>query len=635
MSGAVLKQRLMAILAADVAGYSRLMAADEQATVEALEAARKVFASQIGNRQGRVIDMAGDSVLAVFETATGAVTGALAIQDELEAAAGRLPEDRRMRFRMGVHLGDVIEKADGTVFGDGVNVAARLQALAEPGGVLVSEIVQQAVRDRMSAGFEDRGEHAVKNIARPVHVYRVTPEAPATQAASNATKTVAPPGRRRNWQFVALGFLLSVLASGVWIAAGTSAADMREWIMSALGRRATQASSAPATIAVMPFANQSGDAKRDYLSDGVTEDIISALGRFSGIRVMSKNAVQGFKGKAPTPQEIRDELGARYVVQGSVREAAGKLRVAVELSDADKGVLLWSERYDGDGAQIFEIQDRIVKNLVGALAVKLTRIEEQRVFTKPTDSLEAHDLVLRARSLLDRSERGANREARTLLARAEKLSPEYAEIMTALCDAELQRALYGWIEDASEGMTRAEQFCKRALASPDQRAHTRAHALLASIHSNQNRLEEALFHSERAIELNASDSTALFRRGGALLYAGRIDESIAAMEAAKRFEPHPSPGEGFNLAVAYYVAGRYGDSLTQTDAVLARAPSVIGVLAVRAAALAQLGNADQARRAADQVRRLSPDFQVENFGTRFADPKYTASVQEGLRKAGL
>jgi TolB-like protein/class 3 adenylate cyclase/Tfp pilus assembly protein PilF len=635
VTGAELKQRLMAILAADAAGYSRLMAADEHATVEALEAARKVFASQIGTRQGRVIDMAGDSVLAVFETATGAVTAALAIQGELEAAAGGVAENRRMRFRMGIHLGDVIEKADGTVFGDGVNVAARLQALAEPGGVLVSDIVQQAVRDRMSAGFEDRGEHAVKNIARPVHVYRVAAEAPATQTASNATKTVTQAGRRRNWQFVALGFLLSVLASGVWIATGTSAGDLREWILSALGRRATQASAAPATIAVMPFANQSGDAKRDYLSDGVTEDIISALGRFSGIRVMSKNAVQGFKGKAPTSQEIRDELGARYVVQGSVREAAGKLRVAVELSDTDKGVLLWSERYDGDGAQIFEIQDRIVKNLVGALAVKLTRIEEQRVFTRPTDSLEAHDLVLRARSLLDRGERGANREARTLLARAEKLSPEYAEIMTSLCDAELQRALHGWIEDAVEGMRRAEQFCKRALASPDQRAHTRAHALLASIYSNQNRLEEALHHSERAIELNASDSAALYRRGAALLYAGRIEEAIAAMETAKRFEPHPSSGEAYNLAIAYYVAGRYRDALTQAEAALARSPSLVGVIAVRVAALAQLGNADEARQAADQVRRLSPDFKTENYGTRFADPKYTASLQAGLRKAGL
>jgi tetratricopeptide (TPR) repeat protein len=207
--------------------------------------------------------------------------------------------------------------------------------------------------------------------------------------------------------------------------------------------------------------------------------------------------------------------------------------------------------------------------------------------------------------------------------------------MTALCDAELQRALFGWIEDASEGMTRAEQFCKRALASPDQRAHTRAHALLTSIYSNLNRVEEALFHSERAIELNASDSTALFRRGGALLYAGRIDESIAALETAKRFEPHPSPGEGFNLAVAYYVAGRYRDALTQADAALARSPSFVGVLAVRVAALAQLGNADEARRAADQVRRLNPEFRTENVGTRFADPKYAASLQEGLRKAGL
>jgi len=605
------RRRLEAILAADAAGYSRLMTADEDATVAALDAARNVFKLRIEGNQGRVIDMAGDSVLAVFETAIGAVSAALAIQKELESAADTTPEDRRMRFRIGVHLGDVIEKADGTIYGDGVNIAARLQTLAEPGGITVSGMVQETVRDRIAASFEDQGEHTVKNIARPVRVFRV---------ADGGTKKGVQPGRWRTWRVLASAALLLALAIGVWVA---------------IERKPSQAPSARASIAVMPFANQSGDAKRDYFSDGITEDIINALGRFSGVMVISHNAVQAYKGRPIAPGQLSRELGVRYIAQGSVRQADGKLRVVVELSDAQKGTQLWSERYEGTGAEVFEIQDRIVKNIVGALAVKLTRIEQQRAFSKPTESLEAYDLVLQARSLLERTERGANREARALLARAQKLSPEYAEILITLADAEMQRALYGWVEDVEEAMRRAEALCKRVLASSDQHAHTRAHAVMAAIYSNQNRFEEALSHSERAIELNASDSRALYRRGMALLYVGRIDESIAAYELAKRFEPQPGVGDANSLTVAYYVAGRFREALALADTLLTSAPHHVSLNAIRAASLAQLGEIDEARRAADQVRRYSPLFQVENWGTRFTNPEYTAKVREGLRKAGL
>ncbi len=602
------------------------MTADEDATVTALDAARSVFKAQVEANQGRVIDTAGDSVLALFETAIGAVSAALAIQQELESSAHATPEDRRMRFRIGVHLGDVIEKADGTIYGDGVNIAARVQTLAEPGSITVSGMVQETVRDRIAASFEDQGEHAVKNIARPVHVYRVV---------GGAAGKVSRPRQRRTWRVVAPLALLLATSIGTWIAIADSAKDARASLATLFGKKPSNLASVRASIAVMPFANQSGDPQRDYFSDGITEDVINALGRFSGVMVMSRNAVQAYKGRPVTHAEISRELGVRYIVEGSVRQADGKLRVVVELSDADKGTQLWSERYEGAGAEVFEIQDRIVKNIVGALAVKLTRIEEQRVFSKPTDSLEAYDLVLRARSLLNLSERSSNREARALLARAQKVSPEYAEIITAFCEAEFQRAIYGWIEDATEGIRRAEELCKRVLASTDHHAHARAHALIAAIYGNQARFEEALSHTERAIELNASDSTALYGRGATLLSVGRIDEAIAAMETAKRFEPHPSAGAGLYLAIAYYLAERYREALAQADALLTRTPHHVTLTAIRAATLAQLGDADEARRAADQVRRFSPLFEVENFGTRFANPAYTARLHDGLRKAGL
>jgi adenylate cyclase len=600
------------------------MAADEDATVAALDAARYVFRARIEANQGRIIDMAGDSVLAVFETATGAVSAALAIQKELESSADATPQDRRMRFRIGIHLGDVIEKADGTIYGDGVNIAARLQALAEPAGVTVSSMVQEAVRDHVSASFDDQGEHEVKNIARPVHVYRVDSSAHGVTAVRGGAAVLVQRTRRLGWRILAPVAMLLAVAIGACIAVADSAQHVRVSLATWFGKKPSYSASERASIAVLPFANQSGDPKRDYFSDGITEDVINALGRFSGVMVISRNAVQAYKARPVTSAEISRELGVRYIAQGSVREADGKLRVVVELSDAQKGAQLWSERYEGAGADVFEIQDRIVRNIVGALAVKLTRIEQQRVFTIPTDSLEAYDLVLRARSLLERDNRGANREARDLLARAQKLAPEYAEIYSALGQAEVQRAQYGWIEDAAEGLKRAEELGRRVLASPDQRAHARGHALIAFVYGYQHRFEEALIHAERAIELNASDSMAVYRRGSALLFVGRIDEAIVAMESAKRYEPHA--GTRINLALAYHVAGRYRDALAEVDRLLTRAPQLATLHAIRAATLSQLGYADEARRAVEQVRRLSPYFQVENYGTGFTNPEHTANA---------
>lgn len=499
-------------------------------------------------------------------------------------------------------------------------------------GVIVGDdaLTQAIIKLRKALGDDAHQPKYIETISKRGYrliapVEGVTPSGPV-QAAPQ------PFARRHRAAIAAVAGTLVVGVAAVLAMPQIAKLVSMPWPIAADTRGGAQSAGFP-TVAVLPLSNLSGDSKRDYFSDGVTEDIINALGRFSGVRVMSRNAVYGFKGKAPSPQTIRTELGARYIVQGSVREADGKVRVAVELSDADKGAQLWSERYDGEGTQLFEIQDKIAKHIVGKLHVKLTQLEQQRVFSKPTESLEAYDLVLRARSLIGRQERTANREARALLGQAQKLAPDYADVLTTQCRAEFQRAMYGWVEDVAEGARRAEELCKRALATPDPRFHTQAHAAIASIYSNQNRYEEALRHAERAIALNASDSTALYRSGGTLLYVGRIDEAIAAMETARRFEPHSF--DGYNLAVAYYVAGRYPEALAQTDALLTHIPDNASLHAIRAATLSQLGKGDEARRAADQVRRFSPTFRVEYFGNRFADPQYTHKLQEGARNAGL
>ncbi|MGH8674078.1 MAG: winged helix-turn-helix domain-containing protein [Burkholderiales bacterium] len=502
-------------------------------------------------------------------------------------------------------------------------------------GVIVGDdaLTQAIIKLRKALGDDAHHPKYIETISK--RGYRLI--APVVQGGKPPPSVMAARASflRRNRVVIAAAGAIVALTVGALLAFPEIARTVgMPWPIVADTKGGAVATSLP-TVAILPLANLSGDPKREYFSDGVTEDIINALGRFSGVRVMSRNAVQGFKGKSPSPQTIRNELGARYIVQGSVREADGKVRVAVELSDAEQGALLWSERYDAEGTQLFEIQDRIVKNIVGNLQVKLTQLERTRVFTRPTDSLEAYDLVLRARSLLDRSERSANREARALLARAQKLAPEYGEIFTELGEADFQRGTYGWMEDASEGMRRAEEFAQRALASVDPRAHTRAHALLATISSQRGQFEEALGHTVRAIELNPSDSRALYRRGGVLLYVGRIDEAIAVLETASRFEPRSIAGAGINLVIAYYTAGRYREALAEADALVARTPHLDFLHAARAAALSQLGKADEARQAADQVRRFNPYFQVENFGTRFVNPEHTTRLQEGLRKAGL
>jgi len=302
-----LRQRLAAILAADVAGYSRLMAADERGTVAALEAARILFRGQIESNQGRVIDMAGDSVLAVFDTASGAVGAALAIQQSLHGASSDVPEERRMRFRIGVHLGDVIEKADGAVYGDGVNIAARIESLADPGGVAVSDAVRAAVRGKVPAGFDDLGKQTVKNIAQPVRVYRLRPAGPGE------TKPAPPVGH-----------------------IDLSLPDKP-------------------SIAVLPFANMSADPEQEFFVDGVTEDIITELSRFHSLFVIARNSTFTYKGKAVDVRTVSKELGVRYVLEGSIRRAGDRIRVTTQLVDALTGSHVWAEKYDRDVEDVFAV----------------------------------------------------------------------------------------------------------------------------------------------------------------------------------------------------------------------------------------------------------------------------------------
>ena len=367
------QRRLSAILAADVVGYSRHMQRDAQATVRALNERRAIFAERAAARGGRIVNAPGDSILAEFPSVIDAVESAVEIQKEIAARNAAIANAaERMQFRIGINLGDVIVE-DGALYGDGVNIAARLESLADYGGIALSASAYDQVRDKLAYRIVDRGTEQVKNIARPVRVYAVDMSEIGVKARRKAF-----PRRALLW------------VAGV-VVVGAAAAFALPWFTE------RQAPQQAATIAVLPFANHSADPKREFFSDGLTEDIINALGRFSAIRVIAYNTVQAYKMRVAAPEQIMRELGVRYLVLGSVREAGGTLRINVELSDAAKGTLLWSGRYDGPGREVFTMQDRIVGDIVGTLAVKLNAIEQQRAAMKPPESLEAYELVLRAR----------------------------------------------------------------------------------------------------------------------------------------------------------------------------------------------------------------------------------------------
>jgi TolB-like protein/DNA-binding winged helix-turn-helix (wHTH) protein/Flp pilus assembly protein TadD len=495
-----------------------------------------------------------------------------------------------------------------------------------PGVVVGDDALTQAIiKLRKALGDDAQQPRYIETI--PKRGYRlVASVAPAHDAASPAPAPSLPSPRRRAWIVATVGIGLLVVLLLAWTRA------RMPWPIGADPHVAAE--SAVPVVAVLPFG-YSGEPRREYLGDGITEDIISGLGRFSGLRVMSRNAVQGFKGRAAPPEVVRDQLKARYVVLGAVRELDGRLRVSVELSDAQKGVLLWSERFDGAGLDLLEIQDRIVRSIVASLRVRLTQIEQRRAFSRPTDSLEAYDLVLRARALLARVDRVSNREARVLLEQALKLAPDFGDALVYLGEAEIQRALFGWVEDPSVAIHRAEELALRVLASPDSNSHARAHLLLARFHSNMGRAEEARKHADRALEANPADPDGLYWKGVGLLYVGRLEESVAAMEEARRYDPELNAASAVNLAVGYFMVGRYGDAIALADVYLARTPRDVSLHAVKAASFARLGDLQAARESAAQVRRFNPYYQTRFAGERFARAEDRLSFRSALLEAGL
>ena len=565
MSSAELKQKLAAILAADVAGYSRLMGTDERATVAALDAARALFRAQIESNQGRVIDMAGDSVLAVFETATGAVTAALAAQRELNASSSSAPEDRRMRFRIGVHLGDVIEKTDGTIYGDGVNIAARLEALAEPGGVMVSESVRTAVRGKVTAAFEDKGEQAVKNIAHLVRAFSVRADGDAAARPAPAASEV-----------------------------DLSLPDKP-------------------SIAVLPFNNMSGDPEQEYFTDGISEDIITELSRFQSLFVIARTSSFTYKGKAVDVKQVGKELGVRYVLEGSIRKAANRVRVTAQLIDTLTGRHIWAEKYDRVLEDIFAVQEEVTECIVGAIAPQVDAAETLRSRRRP-GNLTAYELAVHAYALAAESQQKSDvatrDEALRLGREALALDAQSVHALSAVAYAQWLHVVWRTTGDRHAAWREAMDALMRAIAiAPSSTLHA-MRALLLAFAPGGGRWDEARIEAELAWRLNPQDSLALGPCGYVLANAGQPVEGIRLLERALRINPR-DPGAFFihaNLANAHVAAREYAKGLEWARRATGAAPNYGEAFLHTAALHVGLGDIDKAKAALERARALAPEF---------------------------
>ena len=582
-----LRQRLAAILAADAAGYSRLMSADERATVAALDAARGVFKARIEANQGRVIDMAGDSVLAVFETAIGAVSAALAVQKVLCKISDLQPQAQRMCFRIGVHLGDVMEKADGTVYGDGVNIAARLQGLAEPGGITVSESVRTAVRTKVAAGFEDQGEQRVKNISEPVRAFRIRVDGAFTKKPGAAE------------------------------AAGRAKSDRP-------------------SIAVLPFQNMSGEADQEYFSDGITEDLITDLSKLSGLLVIARNSTFTYKGHPVDVRQIGREFDVSHVLEGSVRRAGGRVRITAQLIESINGHHVWAQRYDRNLEDVFAIQDEITREIVTALDVRLLRGEQAAGWRKSLRRPEALDAYYRGLDLFNRVTREANAEATHCFEQVVALEPESPLGHLGKAWTELSAFRYGWSDSAPESLKRAAELAGQALELDEQCAD--AHALLGYYHLLAGAHDKAAAAGERAVALNPNHADNAANLACSYAVADQPAEAIPLLQRAIRLSPIYPTWYLNILGFANLRVERYDEAETALKLALQREPGNARCRMLLAWVFHSRGRMDEARREAQEILRHDPAFRLKDAEPALAiikDRKLVADYFAVLRELGL
>jgi len=590
MANPRVERRLAAILAADVAGYSRLMGADEEGTLAALKAYRReVIDLKLTEHRGRIVRIIGDGLLVEFASVVAAVRWAVEVQRAIGERNSGLPQDKRIEFRMGINAGDII--IDGIdIWGDGVNVAARLEALAEPGGICVSSRVQEDVHGSVEVAFEDIGEQQLKNIARPVRVYRVQ--------LNGATKT-AP---------------------------------------------ALQPSHKP-SIVVLPFNNMSGDSEQEYFADGMVEEITTALSRTRWLFVIARNSSFTYKGRAVDVKQVGRELGVRYALEGGVRKAADRVRITAQLIDASTGAHLWADRFDGSLEHIFELQDQVTASVVGAIAPRLEQAEVERAKHKPTESLDAYDYFLRGIASLHSWTKESNDEALRLFNKAIELDPDFASAYGMASWCYVRRKGSRWMTDRVQETAEAARLGRRAveLGWDDPVALAWGGFSLAYVVHD---VEVGATLIDRALLLNPNLAEAWHFSGWVRIYIGQPEIAIEHLAHAMRLSPvDPLTFVALMaIAFAHFFAGRYNDASLWAEKALAASPPRLRekavyhpALLIAAASNALAGRLEEAQNAIAQSRQISPTAHISNLKNQIPlrRPDDLVRYAEGLRKAGL
>ncbi len=629
------KRKLTAILSADVAGYSRLMAEDESATVKTLETYKEVMSTLVMQNRGRVIDAPGDNLLAEFTSVVDAVQCAVAVQKEFQARNAELPENRRMEFRIGINLGDVIEEGD-RIYGDGVNIAARLEALADPGGICVSKTAFDQIETKLPLGYEYLGEQTIKNIPKPVGAYRVLMEPRVTVAEARQEKKAWPVLRRAI--FVgAIAVLILAIAVAIW--------EFYLRPVPLIGVASLEKMAFPLpdepSIAVMPFENLSGDPAQEYFSDGVTLSIITQLYKIPNMFVIHRASSFAYKGKKLTLQQVAEEMGVRYVLEGSVQKAGNRVRVNVLLIDAVKGRQLWAESYDRELKDVFEVQDEITRKVVTEMAMKISWGEQARGWAHMTENYEALDFFYEADKLYMRYEKESNAKARELLMKAIELDSKFARAIAFLGYTHLLDSRFGWVKNPKQSINKAEELAKRALTI-DSNVYL-AHSLLSSIYTSKRLYEEAIAAGERGVEAEPNNATAMVVLAHAMLSAGRPEEGLVLTNKVMRLAPHP-PLYFYPTAVrANYLTGRYEDSIINCKKFLERqqhGPVARDLWHWLIASYMELGQEEEARTETQRLLEQHPNGSIEGYTDRikrssFKDITFLDRQIELLRKAAL
>jgi TolB-like protein/class 3 adenylate cyclase len=581
MAEARVERRLAAILAADVAGYSRLMGIDEEGTLASLKAHRRDLVDpKIAEHRGRIVKTTGDGALVEFGSAVDAVRCAMEIQRVMAERNVSMPEDHRIEFRIGINVGDIIVDS-GDIYGDGVNIAARVEALASPGAICLSDNAYQQIKGKLVVDVSDMGEQQLKNITQPIRVYRVR---------------------------------LDEKIAG-----------------------ATPALPDKPSIAVLPFNNMSGDPEQEYFADGMVEDIITALSRFRHLFVIARNSSFTYKGRAVDIKQVGRELGVRYVLEGSVRKSANRVRITGQLIDALTGSHLWADRFDGDLEDIFDLQDRITSSVVGAIAPKLEQAEIERAHRKPTENLDAYDYYLRGMTNFYQMTKEAQSEALRLFHKAIEIDPNFAAAhgMAAWCYA--QRKSNGWMTDRLRETADTARLARRAveLGKEDALALSSGGFALAYVADD---LDGPAF-VERALLLNPNLASAWYLSGRAKVWLGEPEVAIEHLAKAMRLSPLDPLMFGLQhtTGLAHFLAGRYEEALIWESKALRERPGLLPALRLVTASNALAGKLEEAKKALARLLELDPTLRISNLRdySMVHRPEDFAKYADGLRKAGL